>query len=226
MVIRFPGRYPALGAMFKMRNGSLEKVCLFGIPNKVLNTDVRPMNEDQVERIGFGSRTSGNAGTGLNHQCGAMGDLVAAGGGTGERHVGVTGKVEVRFAGRKGGDHMFRSADEMFVMNCFQKVERMVRDENLNDPRINAAEKTSCMVDLSIADTAVGESEGSCRVHSENDDLLILICRPQIIRDVLAVIRQRPEKPREHVVQRNIVVSGHNDLRIRNRLEKLLRLLN
>jgi hypothetical protein len=145
--------------VFEVRKGSTHEIGFLGIPNKVLNTDVRPANQDQVEGIRLGPGACGNAGAGLNHERGAMGDLVAAGSRSGERNMRVTGQVQIRFAGGKGGDHVFGSADEMFVMNGLREVEGVVRDENLDDPRIDIAEETPSMLDLPITDTAAGASE-------------------------------------------------------------------
>src|SRR6185295_224667 len=98
-----------------------------------------------------------------------------------------------------------------------------MRDQNLYDAGIKRTEFLSQPCNLSPVDAPAFDSERSRRVYSEYRDLIISIKRPQVIGDVAPILFQRLRESSKYIVQGNVVITRHHDLRLRERIQEFAR---
>ena len=78
-------------------------------------------------------------------------------------------------------------------------------------------------IKLAPADPAIFPSQGARRVHTRHDELGIDEHGLEIVRDIAAITIEFSREAREEVVQRNIVITRHDDLGERDPAEEFLR---
>ena len=121
----------------------------------MLDADHSAIDEDDIERVWLRTCPCGNRSTCVNNEGSTFGRSVAVRRRPGEGNVRMSGKIKIRPALGQSGDRVTRAANDMLVADRFRKVERVMRDQNLCQASIDAAEKTSGILDLPIADASV-----------------------------------------------------------------------
>jgi len=101
----------------------------------------------------------------------------------------------------------------------------MMRYQHLGRARRRTAEMVVNPRDLADIDASVLPNQGASRVHSQHSYFGICVERLQFIGDIAPEIAQRPGKAVEEIVQRDVVIAGHDDLRLGQPGEKIACLL-
>src|SRR6185295_5458470 len=96
----------------------------------------------------------------------------------------------------------------------------MMGDQNLDDLPVERTEFLPQPRHLSPVDAPAFDSQRSRRVYSEYCDLIISIERPQVIGDVAPILFQRLRESSKYIVQGNVVITRHDDLRLRERIQE------
>ena len=115
------------------------------------------------------------------------------------------------------------SGDLVALVPVLRHVERMVRDDDLGDRFGKATEHVPHAVDLRLVDAAALEDERSRGAHPHDRELVVDELRLQLRREVALVAPQRGREAHEDVVQRDIMVSRHDYLRLRQRFQPFAR---
>ena len=63
-----------------------------------------------------------------------------------------------------------------------------------------------------MVDPAVLEGQRARSVDAEHGDLVVEVGRLEVVGDVAFIARQGLQEAAEHVVERDVMVAGHNDL--------------
>jgi len=117
------------------------------------------------------------------------------------------------------------TAHQVVLVRRFGHVERMMRH---HDPGLVTDQFVECradLADLPPVHPAALVRQRARRVDAEHRDLVVHERGREVVGDVAPVAGQRLREPRDQVDQRNIVIPGHHDLRLRQRIEKGARLL-
>lgn len=130
----------------------------------------------------------------------------------GEKHIGpATGKFPHGHA---------RPPHNVSIVMSFRQIERMMGDQNLDDAGTTRAEFLPNPSHLTLVDAAAFDCQRSSCVYPNYRDLIIGVEGPQVVRDVATILLQRVREPREHIVQGDVVIPGHNYLGFGQRVEK------
>ena len=95
-----------------------------------------------------------------------------------------------------------------------------MRDDDADEAGRGAREVLHDLVDLSFVDLALPHRERSRGVDADHDDLVVPEHRREIGRDGARISRQRRDETREQVVERHIVIAGHDQPRKRQRVQE------
>src|SRR6185295_8612248 len=109
-----------------------------------------------------------------------------------------------------------------FVMSLW-KVERMMGDDDSYYLRFKLGKFLAHPGDLSLVNAPTLNGERPRSIDPQHGNFIVVIKRSQVAGDVVSVFGQRLRKPREYVVQRDIVIPWHDDLRLRQTIEKSTR---
>jgi hypothetical protein len=108
-----------------------------------------------------------------------------------------------------------RTAGKVRRFIAWRQIERMMRYHDSFDAIGKPAELFFHPEHLPVIDTAALENEPPGRIDAGNRDFIIEVEGLEVIGNVLLVDLEAASKPRINVVQRNVVISRHNDLRCR-----------
>jgi hypothetical protein len=100
----------------------------------------------------------------------------------------------------------------------------MVGHDDAGHARGEVAQALPHARDLELVDTPSLESQRPRRVDADDGDLFVAVPGLEVLRDVTAVVRERAEEPRGDVVERDVVVSGDDELRLRKLRQVVARL--
>jgi hypothetical protein len=104
------------------------------------------------------------------------------------------------------------------------QVEGVVGDDDLRHLVAERTQPFAYLPDLLLVDASVLDGQGAGGVDPEDGHLVVRVERFEVVGDVTAVLVERLEEAREDVVERDVVVARHDDLRRRQRVQKLARL--
>jgi hypothetical protein len=96
----------------------------------------------------------------------------------------------------------------------------MVGHQHLEDTLGEGAEALADLLDLRPRDAAVLERPGARGVHAHHREVLAVMERRQIGREVPAVVVHGPREPRQDIPQRHVVVAGDDDDHPREAVEE------
>src|SRR5947209_15711886 len=99
----------------------------------------------------------------------------------------------------------------------------MMGDQYFEDVGLERAEPLLDIPDLLLADTAPAEMKRAGGVNSENRDFLVHVERLGIRADVLAIEFEADAKSPDDVAERQVVVSGHSEARLRQLMKEIVR---
>jgi hypothetical protein len=142
---------------------------------------------------------------------------------TGEAHVDVAVLHLVERAARAVHDAVHALAG--------RRDERVVRYHDLEHARRQLARAQLDVEQLLLADAAVlpepveRPRPRPCGVDADDEQLLVLVDRADVFRDVLVVVAQRPAEALDEVEQRDVVVAGDDELRLRQSAHERHRVL-
>lgn len=106
-----------------------------------------------------------------------------------------------------------RTAGKVRRFIAWRQIERMMRYHDSFDAIGKPAKLFFHPVHLPVIDTAALDNEPPGRIDAGNRDFVIEVEGLEVIGNVLLVDLEAASKPGINVVQRNVMVSWHNDLR-------------
>jgi hypothetical protein len=96
----------------------------------------------------------------------------------------------------------------------------MVRNDNASHFFSARSQALTASRNLPPVDPAILKGKQANRIDSLNDDFIVGVKRLQVFADVPLVFLERVEAPGNHIVERDVVISGHNDLRKWQRVQE------
>ena len=190
------------------------------IPDEMFNGDRVAVDAQEIEGVGFTPYSRGNRGARFDNQRRPSADVVTLCGGSSERDVQVTGEKHVNAFARKLLDR-FRTWTRASKWRAgMWLVERMVGHQNTNYGRRELLEQMENAAQLAPPDSSAADGERARRIRANQGDFIVDLKRREVVGHVPTVLTQRTEEPGEHVVQRHIVVAGHEQLRLRQGVEE------
>src|SRR6185295_3406135 len=96
----------------------------------------------------------------------------------------------------------------------------MMRDDNPRHLRAERREPLLHPRDLFLTDATTFDRQRASGVDTEHRDFFVMIKRLQVLGDVTAILVERLKEPRPNIVQRNVVIARHDDLWLRQNVEK------
>lgn len=121
---------------------------------------------------------------------------------------------------RKASHRLCGPSYQMTRFVCTREVEWVVGDQDLYKVLGLASKVMLRRLNLLFVDPAALDSEAASRVQTEDRELIVLVVRIQIVVDEFAIRIERPAESLEDVVQRDIVIAGYDELRMRKLVEK------
>jgi hypothetical protein len=125
----------------------------------------------------------------------------------------MSGQQEIEAAAKKASQCFLRAAGKVSRFIAWRQIERVMRDHNSLDAFGEPAELFFHPEHLPVIDTAALDDESPGGIDPGNRDFIIQVEGLQIIGNMLPVDVEPISKPGINVVQRNVVISRHNDLR-------------
>lgn len=135
-------------------------------------------------------------------------------------HMQVTGEKNIGTAPDKAGHHLFRTSNDVVLVETIGQIEWMMRDNHLQFLVVDAAQLVNQLLDLLLAYASALDRQRPRRIDAENCHRVIVILRGQVVCDVLFEFRKGIHEPVEDIVKRHIVIAGNDELRLRKPAEK------
>ena len=141
----------------------------------------------------------------------------------GVRDVQVTRRDHVRAAGDEGFHRHPGPSHQVRFQVPLRQVERVMGHDDARDLIGQRAQALPHPRHLALVDPTSLEGQRSGRVDAGDRDLVVAEEGLEVVRDVAPVVRERVGKAERDVVQRDVVIAGDDDLRLRQRREEVAR---
>src|SRR4051812_4747276 len=211
-----PGFLPALLAVFECLAVAANEVA--ARPLVGVDPDPAGLEAEQVERIGRFARARRSGRPGVHHEGRDARDPVALRGVAHVRLVQVARQKHVRATVGELLERLAGAPDDLVLLRAvLRHVERMVRDEDLGHLLRQPAKPRAHGLDLVLVDASSLERERPRGVDAHDRHLVVDVFGQEVFRHDALVVGERREEAPEDVVQRDIVVARHHELRTRQR---------
>jgi hypothetical protein len=127
----------------------------------------------------------------------------------------MSGQQEIEATSKEAGERFPCPAGKLFRPITWRQIERVMSDHDSLDAIGKRTKPFFHLEHLPVIDTAALEGEPSGRVDPGDCDFIIEVEGRKIIANVLLVNIEPSAEPGVNVVQRNVMISRHNDLRRR-----------
>lgn len=125
----------------------------------------------------------------------------------------MSGQQKIQAAPKKAGQRIPGAASKVLRFIAWRQIEGVMSDHDLLDAAGKATKQRFHAEHLPVIDAAALEGKPSGGIHTGNCDFIIDVERLQIVGNVLPIDVEPVAEPGINVVQRNIMISRHNDLR-------------
>ena len=125
----------------------------------------------------------------------------------------MSGQQKIEATSKKASQCFLRTAGKVLRFIAWWQIERVMRYHDFLDAIGKPAELIFHPVHLPVIDTAAFDDESPGCIEAGNGDFIIEVKGLQVISNILLIDVEPTSKPRINVVQRNVMISRHNDLR-------------
>lgn len=125
----------------------------------------------------------------------------------------MSGEQEIEAASKKASHCFRRTAGQEVRFIALWQIERVMCQQDSLDSTRNPAEVSLHLEHLPVIDTAAFDYQSPGRVDAGDRDFSIEVEGLQVIGDVLLVNVKRAMKACIDIIERNVMISGHDDLR-------------
>ena len=125
----------------------------------------------------------------------------------------MSGQQKIQAAPEKAVQCHPRTAGQVVRFVSRQQVERMMRYHDLLDAIGKPAKPFFHPQHLPLIDTAASNDSPPGGIHTGNCDFIVHVEGFQVIGNILPIDLEPASKPRIDVIQRDVMISRHNDLR-------------
>lgn len=132
---------------------------------------------------------------------------------------------QIEPASQKAGKGFGRTSCQQSGLVARWKIERVMGDHHFVDVIGEAMEPGFHRGHLPIVDPAALEGEPSRRIHAGDGEFVVAVEGLQVVGDVVPIRIEPVSESCVEIVQRNVVVSGNDNLRRRQGTQKGTRLL-
>jgi hypothetical protein len=129
--------------------------------------------------------------------------------------VEMSGQQEIEATSKKAGQCIPGAASKVFRVIAWWQIERVMGYDDSLDAIGKPTKLSFHSEHLPVIDAAAFEGEPSGRIDASNCDFIIEVEGLQVVGNILLIDIEPVAEPGIDVVQRNIVISRHNDLRCR-----------
>ena len=124
----------------------------------------------------------------------------------------MSSQQKIQATSQKASQRFPRAAGKVRRFIAWRQFERVMRYHDSLDVIGKPAELFFHPEHLPVIDTTAFDYESPNRIDAGNRDFIVQVEGLQVIGNILLVDIEPASKPRINVVQRNIVISRHNDL--------------
>jgi len=133
----------------------------------------------------------------------------------------IAGEEKIDVAACESGHGHVGAADQATEAFRRWSVERMMSDDNVRDVAgIGLQPRAGCR-HLAAIDASVLEGERSSGVDAQYGDLAVGEAGLQVMADVAPIIGKRSQLSGNDVIERHIMIAGHDDFREGQRIEEI-----
>ena len=212
--------HPPVRCTPKVLSRSQSKLILVLLPPKTLDGNLSPVDAHNVEGVFFTATAGGRRRSGLYHERRVPFDLVALGRVHRVAGMKMTGQKNISAATRQRFHCHPRASDKLPFVVSFRQIEGMMRDDDPRHLRVQGAELLLHPRDLFFINSTTLDRQRASSIDAEHRDFFVMIKRLQVFGDVAAILVERLKEPRPNIVERNVVIARHHELRLRQKIEK------
>jgi hypothetical protein len=132
----------------------------------------------------------------------------------------MSGQQKIEATSKKTGHCLPRTAGKMRRVIAWRQIERVMRYHDSFDAIGKPAEMLFHAEHLPVIDTAALDDDSPGRIDAGNGDLIIEVEGLEVIGNIPLIDIESASQPRIKVVQRNVMVSRHDDLRCGKRAQE------
>jgi hypothetical protein len=125
----------------------------------------------------------------------------------------MSGQQKIQATSQKASQRFPRTAGKVRRFIAWRQIERVMRYHDSFDAIGKPAELFFHPEHLPLIDTAALDDDSSGRIDAGNCNFIIEVEGLEVIGNILLVDFEPASQPRIKVVQRNVMISRHNDLR-------------
>ena len=139
--------------------------------------------------------------------------------------VEVARKKQIHSAPCEHSHSHARAPYQVAFVLTFRQIEGMMGNYNLYDPGIASTKSLTHPRDLFFVDAPFFDRQRARGVDTQDRNLVVIVKRSQIVCDIASVFAQRLKETSSHIMERHVVVTRHNNLRVGQAIEKSTRFL-
>src|SRR5215216_3882313 len=137
----------------------------------------------------------------------------------------MAGEKQIRAAFRQPRHSHFRSAHQIPLVVALRQIKWMMSDNRLYHSVVEGAELFLQPRNLRSVNAPPFNHRRACGIYAYDNQLVVFVNWLEIVGDVALVFCQWLEKPGKDIMHRNIMISRHNYLRLRQSIKESTRLL-